>query len=181
MQSHSQAGSIGVRLIMEAEGKKWARYFDLAFAPFPGMGVRVDTYEVLNVDKVLVDDLDGGVTCFAADDDGREFTAKKCVSLGFAEYDSADARAVQAAFPVRVSVITSVNGGMLSKTFTLPFPPFNGLHVQVNDGKLLKIFTVVVGDDHRSEVECYASFVGEGAENLTEEECEALGFEEDCR
>jgi hypothetical protein len=181
MRSQNQAGPFSARLAMEAEGKKWVRDFDLPFAPFPGMGIRVDTYEVLNVVTVLVDDLDGGVICVVANDDGHEFTAKKCTSLGFAECEPPGARTVEAAFPVRVTVITFASDQQWSKECTLPFPPFNGLHVRVNDGKLLKISTIVVGDDHRSEVECYAGFVGEGADTITGDECEALGFERDYR
>jgi hypothetical protein len=51
----------------------------------------------------------------------------------------------------------------------------------MNGDKLFKIFTIVAGDSHRSEVECYASFEGEGADTVTGDECQALGFERDYR
>ncbi|WP_431676406.1 hypothetical protein [Kitasatospora sp. KL5] len=181
MRSQDHAGPFGVRLVIEEEGEKWMRDLDLPFAPFPGMGIRVDAYEVLDVATVLVDDPDGAVTCIVAGDDGREFTAKECASLGFVEYGTSGARAVQEAFPVRISLITFASDRQWSKVCNLPFAPFSGLHVRVNGDKLLKIFTIVVGDGHRGEVECYAGFEGEGADTVTGDECEALGFERDYR
>ncbi|PBC71857.1 hypothetical protein BX265_6470 [Streptomyces sp. TLI_235] len=181
MRSQDQADPFGVRLVIEAEGKTWVRDLDLPFAPFPGMGVRIGAYEVLNVVTVLVDDPDGAVTCVVVDDDGGEFTAKKCASLGFVECGPPGERAVRAAFPVRVSVITFASDRQWSKVCTLPFAPFEGLRVRMNGEKVLKIFTVVAGADHRSEVECYAGFEGEGADTVTGDECEALGLERDYR
>ncbi|MGW4892944.1 hypothetical protein ACWEQL_11895 [Kitasatospora sp. NPDC004240] len=183
MRSQDQAGPFEVRLLIEAEGKSWVRDLDLPFAPFPGMGVRVDAYEVLNVVTVLVDDPDGAVTCVVAGDDGHEPTVKECASLGFVEFSepSGAARTARTGVPVRVSVITFANDRQWSKVCTLPCAPFAGLRVRVNGERMLKIFTVVVGDDHRGEVECYAAFEGEGADAVTREDCEALGFERDYR
>ncbi|MEV8099925.1 hypothetical protein [Kitasatospora sp. NPDC085879] len=181
MRSQGQAGPFGVRLVIETDGKKWARVADLPFAPFPGMGIRVDAYEVLNVVTVVVDEPGGAVTCLVVDDEGRSLTAEKCASLGFVACGPSDPTVAPAASPVRVSVITFADSRQWSKVCTLPFSPFDGLRVRMNEERVLKIFTTVVGDNHTSEVECFAGFDGEGADTVTGDECEALGFEEDCR
>ncbi|MGF1425670.1 hypothetical protein [Kitasatospora sp. LaBMicrA B282] len=171
-----------MRLVAEADGRNWVRDLELPFAPFPGLGVRVDTYEVLNVVTVLVDAADGAVTCTVAEDGGRELTAKKCASLGFAEGAPAGARAVPAvSAPVRVSVLTFAEDAQWSRQCTLPFAPFDGLRIRLDGGMLLKVFTIVAGSSARSEVECYAGFEGPGADAVTEDDCEALGFERDYR
>ena len=63
----------------------WAREIDLPFAPFPSLGIRVDVYEVLNVESVVVGDLGYDVTCIVTLEgtEASEITEEKCESLGF--------------------------------------------------------------------------------------------------
>jgi hypothetical protein len=55
---------------------------ELPFPPFPGLGIRVDTYEILNVDSVVIGDHGYDVTCIVQHE-GGPITAEKCVVLGF--------------------------------------------------------------------------------------------------
>jgi hypothetical protein len=63
----------------------WLREMELPFPPFPGLGIRVDVYEVLNVRSVLVGDHDYDVTCIVELDgtDPTETTEERCRALGF--------------------------------------------------------------------------------------------------
>ncbi|WP_354644570.1 hypothetical protein [Kitasatospora camelliae] len=184
MGSQERTGSYRARLVLPVERTAWVRDLDLPFAPFPGLGIRVDAYEVLNVVTVEAGDPDGGVAC-VVEFDGGALTAdearKKCGSLGFTEGAFPGSPAAEAAGPVRISLITFAAGRQWSKRYDLPFPPFAGLSLRAGRGRSLKIFTVVVGDRPGDEVECYAGFEGGDADAVTEEECAALGFEEDYR
>lgn len=51
-------------LVMVVLGQTWIKDYELLFPPFPGLGIRVDVYDVLNVDSVLVGDRGYDVTCF---------------------------------------------------------------------------------------------------------------------
>lgn len=74
-------------LVMLAANQTWIRDYELLFPPFPGLGIRVDVYEVLNVDSVLVGDRGYDVTCIVHLEGvtGDTITEKKCRALGFEE------------------------------------------------------------------------------------------------
>jgi hypothetical protein len=59
--------------------------FELPVAPFPGMGIRLDVYELVTVTSVVVGDPGYDVTCIVEIEDvpAGEITADKCRSLGF--------------------------------------------------------------------------------------------------
>lgn len=58
---------------------------ELLLPPFPGLGIRVDVYEILNVRSVVVGDAGCDVTCIVELEgaDADEMTAEKCKALGF--------------------------------------------------------------------------------------------------
>jgi hypothetical protein len=72
-------------LVMPTEKTTWLMEMDLPFPPFPGMGIRVDVYDMLNVKSVVIGDLGYDVTCIVEfeDTDASEITKKKCKSIGF--------------------------------------------------------------------------------------------------
>ena len=76
-----------VMLVMPTESGTWLREWDLPFPPFPHLGIRLDTYEVFNIEDVVVDQPTHRfpVACIGHLD-GSETTPtddNKCVSLGF--------------------------------------------------------------------------------------------------
>ena len=68
----------------------WIRDYELAFPPFPKLGIRLDVYEVMNVESVLVGDSGYDVTCIVAfdemtPDEKKGVTDKRIRALGFEE------------------------------------------------------------------------------------------------
>lgn len=70
-------------LVMPTRIGIWVREWELPITPFPGLGIRVDVYEVLNVDSVVVGDPGYDVTCIGHLEGTREITEKRCEALGF--------------------------------------------------------------------------------------------------
>jgi hypothetical protein len=72
-------------LVMFTQNATWVQEMDLPFPPFPGLGIRLDVYEVLNVESVVVGDPGYEVTCIVRLEGVEEgkVTEKKCRALGF--------------------------------------------------------------------------------------------------
>lgn len=169
-----------VRLVLPIADVAWTRDMDLGIAPFPGLGIRIDTYAVLNVIAVRVAEDDGGVTCVVGPDDAGAggITEYGAASFGFAPdgvtWSPGGGSGSQHA--LSAMLVTSAGGQMWCKQISLPFAPFAGLQLEVG-GRVMTVFSVVVKDSY-SDVTCLASFGDEDAARLTEEDCVALGFEE---
>ena len=79
-------GPIRALLVAPTPDGTWIRTLTLPIPPFPGLGVRLDTYEVVNVDTVLVGDdhrWEIDVTCIVSPDGGGTYDEKKWTRLGF--------------------------------------------------------------------------------------------------
>ncbi|HEX2622609.1 MAG TPA: hypothetical protein VHL11_20760 [Phototrophicaceae bacterium] len=73
-----------VLIVMPALQATWVRDMELLFPPFPGLGIRVDVYDVLNIDSVVVGDHGYDVTCIVhLEGNAEHYTEKKFRSLGF--------------------------------------------------------------------------------------------------
>ena len=72
-------------IVWTTQHATWLRDMDLTIPPFPGLGIRVDAYEVLNVLSVLVGDQDYDVTCIVELEgtDTAKVTEAFCRALGF--------------------------------------------------------------------------------------------------
>ena len=81
------SGPIRALLVAPTPDGTWLRELRLPFPPFPAMGIRLDVYDVMNVDSVLVGDDDGrwdiDVTCIVSLDGGQVASVKKLERLGF--------------------------------------------------------------------------------------------------
>jgi hypothetical protein len=77
--------SLNALLVLSTKDGTWRMEKELPFPPFPGLGIRIDVYEVLNVQSVVVGDLGYDVTCIVQFDDSTpdEITVEKCKALGF--------------------------------------------------------------------------------------------------
>jgi hypothetical protein len=77
--------SLNALLVMPTPGATWRQEMELPFPPFPGLGIRIDVYEVLNVRTVVVGDSGYDVTCIVELEGAasEEVTEEKCQALGF--------------------------------------------------------------------------------------------------
>jgi hypothetical protein len=169
----------------------WMRAMILPIPPFPGLGIRIDTYEMLNVEKVAIEHDGYDVTCFVRPDGPVLPGAKPLDAEAFGfqpsahgsqslpapqdlryiermreKAESAEKRSLQAGI-----FFENAEGSWWSKMLEMPFPPFAGLEVHLG-GRILKIWNIVIGD-RLHDVTCLVEPVP-----FTNGECEALGFEE---
>jgi hypothetical protein len=72
-------------LVLPTPQATWCQEFELPFPPFPGLGIRIDAYEMLNVKSVVVGDFGYDVTCIVELEDATlaEVTEERCKALGF--------------------------------------------------------------------------------------------------
>lgn len=89
-KSKSPAWPLKALLVLPWGDGCWVREYVLHFPPFRGLGIRLDIYEVMNVESVVVGDAGYDVTCIVAfdemtPDEKAGVTAKRIRSLGFDE------------------------------------------------------------------------------------------------
>ena len=167
------------RLVFSANDTRWVKDTDLPIPPFPGLGVRVDTYEVLNITAVTVGEPGCDAECEVEEEEPtRGLTESDLQSFGFRKEPlpvaAAEAVGLQSVRTALILVDSEL--GTWEQTLMLPFPPFAGLRVRLAFGALLNVFTVVVGD-RRASVTCIAT-IEDSHRPLSAEDLEALGFEE---
>jgi len=69
MSDNLTKGPIRALLVAPTPDATWLREIRLPFPPFPGLGIRLDVYDMVNVDSVEVGDDTRGdvnVTCFVS-------------------------------------------------------------------------------------------------------------------
>lgn len=79
-------GPIRALLVAPTREGTWLREIRLPFPPFPGLGIRLDTYDMLNVDHVVVGDdyrwkID--VTCIVSPDGNGTLSEEDWLRLEF--------------------------------------------------------------------------------------------------
>ena len=89
-KARSAVGSLKALLVLPWGDSCWIRDYTLAFPPFPGLGIRLDVYELMTVESVVVGDQGYDVTCLVAfaemtPSDLKRVTEKRIRALGFAE------------------------------------------------------------------------------------------------
>ena len=70
-------------LVIPTKNATWRRYTELAIAPFPGLGIRLDVYDMVNVNSVVIGDPAYDVTCIVSPESGTPWTAAQLQRLGF--------------------------------------------------------------------------------------------------
>ncbi len=70
-------------LVVLTPSGTWVQTLTLPIPPFPGMGIRLDAYEMVDVVSVVVGDPGCDVTCFVRMEGGATPSDEKCVTLGF--------------------------------------------------------------------------------------------------
>jgi hypothetical protein len=77
--------TLNALIVLPTKDATWRMDLELPFPPFPGLGIRIDVYDVLNVQSVVVCDLGYDVACIVQfeDADPGSITDEKLESLGF--------------------------------------------------------------------------------------------------
>jgi hypothetical protein len=75
--------TLRARLVALTKTASWTRASDLPIAPFPGLGIRLDVYEMVNVSSVVVGDAGFDVTCIVAPEPGATFDDAWLTRHGF--------------------------------------------------------------------------------------------------
>lgn len=79
-------GPIRALLVAPTREGTWLRELRLPIAPFPGLGIRLDVYDMVNVDQIVVGDDDRwdiDVTCIVSPDGNGTYTEENWLRLGF--------------------------------------------------------------------------------------------------
>ena len=71
------------RLVVPCGGRTWTKEIDLLFPPFPGLGIRIAPYDMLNVESVVIGDYGFDVTCICSVEGGTGYEAETFRSFGF--------------------------------------------------------------------------------------------------
>jgi len=181
-----------VLLNNQGHGEGWVREMILPIPPFPGLGIRIDTYEMFNVEKVAIENNGYDVTCFVWPD-GPVLPGDKPISaeaFGFRpDVDSplnltvpqnpyyiemmqkrAEGAEKRGALQVGI-FFENAEGLWWSKMMETSVPPFAGLKIHLDSTRTLTVWSLVIGD-RLHDVTCLVEPV-----SFTSAECEALGFE----
>jgi hypothetical protein len=79
-------GPLKTRLVLLWNKSIWVKTVQLPFAPFPGLGIRVDVYDLLTVDNVVVGDFGFDATCICRfEGSTKRYTIERVRSFGFEE------------------------------------------------------------------------------------------------
>jgi hypothetical protein len=76
-------GPLKALLVLVWDRRIWKKEARLPFPPFPGLGIRIDVYDMLRVDSVVVGDLGYDVTCICTVEDGGEYSEARLLEFGF--------------------------------------------------------------------------------------------------
>jgi hypothetical protein len=69
----------------DSKGTIFRKEVEMPVSPYPGLGIRIDVYDMLRVDSVVVGDFGYDVTCICTVEDGGAYTAEQLRLYGFEE------------------------------------------------------------------------------------------------
>jgi hypothetical protein len=85
------SGPLKALLVLGCNERIWLKETRLPFPPFPGLGIRIDVYDMLEVDSVVVGDIVGAVsydvTCICTVEGGASYSDERLEEFGFEEGD----------------------------------------------------------------------------------------------
>jgi hypothetical protein len=81
------SGPLKALIVLGWNRQIWTKEAQLPFPPFAGLGIRIDVYDMLHVDSVVVGDFGYDVTCICTFEDERddEYSEARVRSFGFEE------------------------------------------------------------------------------------------------
>ena len=77
------AGPLKALLVLGWNERTWVMRTHLPFPPFPGLGIRIDIYDMLRVENVVVGDLGYDVTCICTFEGADDYTEDRVRAFGF--------------------------------------------------------------------------------------------------
>lgn len=79
--------TLKTKLVIVTPDGTWVRAYELPIPPFVDLGIRLDVYEIFNVDSVVVGEFGYDVTCIGHLENlpAHDATPQKYQSLGFEE------------------------------------------------------------------------------------------------
>ncbi|MCP3142210.1 hypothetical protein [Pyxidicoccus xibeiensis] len=84
MANHYLKGPLKALIVLGWDKRLWRMDANLPFPPSPGLGIRLDTYELIQVDSVVVGDYGYDVTCICTiEGDDGEYSDARLEQLGF--------------------------------------------------------------------------------------------------
>jgi hypothetical protein len=81
------SGPLKALLVLGMNEAIWIKEARLPFPPFPGLGIRIGTYDMLNVESVVVGDPGYDVTCICTVEMDIIYDAERLRSFGFERGD----------------------------------------------------------------------------------------------
>jgi hypothetical protein len=72
-------------IVHDAEGTTFKKEIAMPISPHPGLGIRIDVYDMLHVDSVVVGDFGYDATCICTVEGGGTYTARQLQAFGFEE------------------------------------------------------------------------------------------------
>lgn len=79
------AGPLKALLVLGWDQRLWMKEARLPFPPFPGLGIRIDVYDMLNVESVVVGDRGYDVTLICTLEGGANYDESRILAFGFQE------------------------------------------------------------------------------------------------
>jgi hypothetical protein len=77
------AVALKVLLVLGCNKAIWKKEAHLPFPPFPGLGIRIDVYDMLNVESVVTGDPGFDATCICTVENGIEYDPDRLRTFGF--------------------------------------------------------------------------------------------------
>lgn len=75
--------SLRCKLVLPTRHATWVREVQLPFPPHPSLGIRLDVYDMVKVQSVIVGDAGFDVTCIVEPESADSETDAKLEALGF--------------------------------------------------------------------------------------------------
>jgi hypothetical protein len=79
--------SLKALLVLGCNNAIWTKETELPFPPFAGLGIRIDVYDMVNVESVVIGDPGYDVTCICSVEGGVVYDADRLRSFGFERGD----------------------------------------------------------------------------------------------
>jgi hypothetical protein len=79
------SGRLKALLVLGCNEAIWTKEAQLPIPPFPGLGIRIGVYDMLNVERVVIGDDGFDVTCICTVEEGVVYDAYRLRSFGFQE------------------------------------------------------------------------------------------------
>lgn len=81
------SGRLKALLVLGNNEEIWTMESQIPIPPFPGLGIRIATYDMLNVESVVIGDAGYDVTCICTSEGSVVYDDERLRSFGFEKSD----------------------------------------------------------------------------------------------